>query len=389
MNIRQIFNSGRGYTFKDYEGTFGIEVETETESLGSYPSHFFHLAGIEKDLNKYDLDSVYWYAIEDHSLRNYGMEFVLKKPLVLVNALDALDEFHAITKDVSFIECPPGASVHVHVNMLPETCMTLVNFMTLWVMFENPLVEFCGVPRRSNLFALPVRVAEQGVSLYGQLFKYLYEKNDFAFGNFTEEQCKYAALNIATLSRLGTVEVRTMRGTTNVELIKLWLMILHKMLEYSRSMGVTPLTILQEVRDDPTDLMKKVFGTYSVELMNTHWKSQVERNLHYVYNLVDSVPSFDNFADYSPVEEKKIKSRKLNLGQNTINVEPYFTQPIPSAPPVSLGSLNPYIPTAVVDLDEEDSPENNEYTDDEISNMSQEEFDEYIHNLTNQVGNAA
>lgn len=406
MNIRQIFNSGRGYSFKEYEGTFGVEIETETQSLSNYPSHFFHLAGTEKDLNKYDLDSIYWYAIEDHSLRNYGMEFVLKKPLPLVNCIDAFDEFAAMTKKVQFIDCPPGASVHVHVNMLPESLMTLANFITLWVMFENILVEYCGVSRRSNLFALPTRVAEENIKHYCNLFKYLDEKQDQAISNFSEEYGKYSSLNITTLCRLGTVEVRTMRGTTDVSVLKVWVSILQRLLDYAR-LKKTPYDILQSVKEDSTDLFYKVFGPYTDDLINANWQEQLDRNLHYVYSLVNAVPNWDTFGQYELKEEVKKKPKKtsntITLGDVTIDdaslnslqnqtvvatgtaIDPthwtWATNTAQGYGSAYLGNTVPQTPSIPV------QPQGMytilDYTDEEISQMNEDEFTQYISMIEN------
>lgn len=309
-DIRTIFGS-RGCSFKDYMGTFGIEIETETYYPKDYPKDFFTLVGHEKGLQKFAVPSTLWYAIEDHSLRNFGREFVLVEPLDLEKTLYALDDFESITKGIPFISNPPGASVHVHVNMLPETLMTLANFISLWVYFETPLIEFCGVPRRTNLFALPVRAAEGGLQHYQRLFQYIHEKQDFPFSSFSEEAAKYSALNIATLSRLGTVEIRTMRGTTDKNVLGTWVTLLNNMLTFAKTPGLTPYYILQEIKEDSSDLLLRVFGpTGAAFLQNPHWKSQVERNLHYLYSLVDAIPSWDHFGEYEVGNMKKSRLTK-------------------------------------------------------------------------------
>lgn len=318
MDIRTIFKP-RGYNFKDYNGTFGLEIETEVEDEDEYPSGFFKHIGEEKNLKKFEIKSKYFYAIEDHSLRNFGREFVLSVPLPYEVCIAALDDFNYLTRNVKFIDCPPGASVHVHVNMLPEKLITLANFITLWVLFETPLIEFCGTKRRSNLFALPVRVAEGGLHFYERLFQYINDKSDLPFSNFNDDASKYSALNIVTLGRLGTVEIRTMRGTTDTTVLKNWITLLHNMLKFARTPGLTPFYILQESKDDLGDLCNKVFGVFQAPLIqNPSWKTQVERNLHYVYSLVDSIPSWDNFGDYKQIKLKPGRRKKKEITQDIL-----------------------------------------------------------------------
>src|SRR5690606_15334602 len=174
-----------------------------------------------------------WRGEQDGSLRNFGVEYIIKKPCNYKEMLKCIDEFVEHTKDIPFIEDAPGTSVHVHMNMQNEEIMTLFSVITLWVMFENVLTEYSGPFRRSNLYAIPSRVAEGNILQYISMMKQFELDRPNAF-YWSEGSSKYASLNIAPLNQLGSIEFRTLRGTTDGKILKEWVTILNDLLIYSR-----------------------------------------------------------------------------------------------------------------------------------------------------------
>lgn len=306
------------YSYSDNRGTFGIEIEAETKSSEDYGENFFRAkqthSGVRYD---YPVGMEAWEGHEDNSLRNFGHEFVLKKPLVYEEALEALDAFKEGTSHVKFLKNTPSTSIHVHINMVEESFLTLGNFFTLWALFENVLTDFSGPTRRSNLFALPIRAAERTEGNILNLLREV-EKGSVSWG-LSDQHMKYAALNIAPLIKIGSIEIRSFRGTTDVREIKQWLSILNRLLVYSKKEGLTPPDILEAYRDRPQELYVEVFGKDWDVLINTVQDVEllIERNLWYAHKISESVKDWDNIntaISKSVKEEKTPKKRGINPG---------------------------------------------------------------------------
>lgn len=234
-------------SFKRFDGEFGVEIETSTR-------------------NAYDVPLFnYWTNHRDDSIRNFGVEYVLKQPVRFKKELpDALSEFKEKTAKIKFIENPQSTSVHVHVNMLNESLRTLGNFLTLYTMFENLLIRYSGPDRLSNLFCLPMCDAEDTYTNIRQMFKQLEQKN-WKGMIFQENAVKYAALNLAALGAYGSVELRSFRGETDTDKIMLWISLINAMLVYARK-DQTPKDILSEWKKSQLGLLEIVFGPLQKEI---------------------------------------------------------------------------------------------------------------------------
>ena len=300
------------FQFKPSPGTFCIEIETEVEKATAYPEGFPNpkecnstgqfVPELNKYVKYYNLWNKSWKGILDGSLRNFGVEYIVRKPYTYRGILRAIDEFTEYTKGIPFIENAPGTSVHVHVNMQDEEVLTIFTYITVWTLFENLLIEFCGKNRRSNLFALPTRVCEGNLSIYMQMVNnYLNRTHAFTV---SEHAAKYAALNIVPLHKLGSIEIRTMRGTTDPDILKKWITILNDILVYSR--GRKPSDVLREYRSvGPLGMIDRVFTDRSFLSSIDNHEARIDYMLDQVYLFVSSF-DWDKVKDktFGPKGEK-------------------------------------------------------------------------------------
>lgn len=234
-----------GGSYKRWDGTFGIEIETET--LDEYATPRLAL----------------WDVHNDGSLRNFGREYVLKTPLSFGAPLDtALEEFKNSTSHLKFIQDSISTSVHVHVNMLNEDFRTFANFVTVYTLVENLLIRFSGPDRKSNLFCLPIVDAEETYRNIKTLFQNFEKKNFKAIHHMDAANCKYAALNLASLARFGSLEIRSFRGVTDTKIIRNWVGIIDRMLQYSRQAGLYPADIIVQYKDRGPEVLSEIFGEY-------------------------------------------------------------------------------------------------------------------------------
>lgn len=254
-------------TFKKHKGQFGIEIETESKK--------------PYDPKQYS----FWDVKRDDSLRGPGpYEYILKVPLTYGEELNAaLEEFVVKTKDVSFDDGSWTTSVHVHVNMIHETLLTLVNFLTTYSLTENLLTNFAGPTRRSNLFCLPMSDAETNFHTAKSIVNSIVNKKFNAIA-LDPNQHKYAALNLSSLHSFGSFECRLLRGTTDTKLINTWVGMLYNMVNFSRG-DITPTEIVLQWKDRGPELLSDIFGSTRSAIRTDDEISLVDKNAWFAANI--------------------------------------------------------------------------------------------------------
>ena len=276
----------RDFNFRRHEGEIGLEIETEAKESYEYPLLSF------------------WTVHEDGSLRGPGpAEYVLKVPLEYSIIPESLIEFKEKTDHIDFTHDSITTSVHVHLNMLNETWITLGNFLTIYALVENLLTRFAGNSRYSNCFCLPLCDAEENYHNILRLFEGV-DKRHFHKFHFDEDNCKYAALNISCLTRLGSVEQRSLRGTTDIEVIQLWVDLLYAILVYSRQ-DITPVDIILRWKEQGLALLTDIWGENVLVLQRDDELFLVERNVWYATNIATCIPDW-KALDKAPGEIPQI-----------------------------------------------------------------------------------
>lgn len=293
--------------FVRHDGEVGLELETETTDAYSVPK------------------MVYWSNHEDRSLRDFGVEYVLKAPVKVEHELpDALGEFAVKTKDINFKSDPVTASCHIHLNMLNEDWLTFSNFLTLYTMYENLLIRYSGPNRLSNLFCLPISDAEATASNIKTMIKAINQKNYRSLFQMSESHCKYAALNLAAFARLGSLEVRSFRGSTDIKEIKEWVDIIYSLLQFSRQ-SVNPAQLLEEFKTKGLAFGDEVFGKnwkkLSVDEKLT--ESLIKKNLWYVQDSIAYVVSDWSTVNEMPKPPKKPDQSLLDKVSLQLFAQPF------------------------------------------------------------------
>lgn len=297
-----------GYAVKSKEGRFGIEIETETMSSGDYPKGFLTLNGTDPEGHTlYVVPLKYWTAVTDGSLRHFGIEYIFKNPLDHKKTHEALDEFGALT--IPFLQDQPSCSVHVHMNFGNETPLVLANFITTWILIENLLLEFSGPVRRSSVFSAPVRIAEGQLETVTKLFRLL-EQGSATGMILQQNHVKYASLNLGNLWKLQSLEARCFRGTTDVEAIKQWIDILNRLVDFSKTPGLTPRHVLKAYINSPSEFLWDIFGPMMDLLKCDDYLPMMERNERYAYEIVSCVQNWETFGMKFDEPKATVKSRK-------------------------------------------------------------------------------
>lgn len=196
------------------KGEVGIEIEIEGKNC---PHE--ELGNLSK----------YWKHVVDHSLRGEDNgEYVLRKPIKFDEVSTSLDELWTIFADYNTkFDESNRTSVHVHLNCQSFHINRFASFSALYFCFEEILTEWCGEYRVGNLFCLRSKDAP---AIVQKIRKFVKE-----FGSTTafSEHLHYSAFNIHSLSKFGSVEIRTMRGVSDPNTILSWVNILRRLYDLS------------------------------------------------------------------------------------------------------------------------------------------------------------
>lgn len=281
--------------YNNFDGDIGLEIETETKLAYDVPELFF------------------WNTVVDNSLRDFGMEYVLKQPVKFSLLRDALEEFEAKTNKIDFIQDSFSTSVHVHLNILNENLVTIGSFLTAYTLVENLLVKHSGDNRLSNLFCLPIKDAEDTYRNMVNIVQGFSSKN-FRSAVIAENAAKYGALNLAALAKYGSLEIRSFRGVTNPEVIYQWTATLYGILEYARK--INPRKIMEDYQTSDMKVIEKILGEDNPILKIDNAKELVEQNVYFAARVAAAVLDWDALN----VEEKRKTPTKAQLNTYAVNL---------------------------------------------------------------------
>jgi len=368
-----------------FEGTYGIEIEAE--SMDRQKTNTGRIIKFNSDHEAItDLFS-FWDVKADGSLRNHGAEYVLKVPVPYGMVYETLQEFETKMSKTVFDQNSVSTSIHVHVNFLPETWKTLGNFLTIYTLTENLLIEYSGEFRRNNLFCLPIRSVPYVNKLCVDIFTNVQKKNYDFRRSLDINQIKYAALNLGCLYKLGSVELRSHKGVTDIDRIFEWATIINNILEFSRQ-DYTPHQILDEYKKRGEAFLRNIFGDEFALINHENIKQMLKDNLWYASNIgyimtddqwkgVDEKPegieteyspqrlnswSYKlygiGFNELGPEYKKQVIIRiKVEDGRRKITGLDATPQPwqdvVVSAPPNSMWSVHPELPQPLTSEEEE------------------------------------
>lgn len=284
-------------------GEVGIEIETEC-------------------LNEYRVPPLkYWDAKVDGSLRHIGIEYILKKPLNHNSAeyKEAIEEFNGISKKFKFLEST-YTSVHVHLNMVDREIIHLANFITLYLIFENTLTRYCGPDRDGNLFCLKTSDAEQSYRTYVDLISAISSGRANGYiSRLISSQIKYSALNVAPLRNLGSVEVRTHGGSSDVVEITRWVDML--MCLYNKAQKFkNPVEIVNLFRDEKKNLsvLNLIFGDLSKYFDVGYLDKDLKSTLYYAAAVASSVKDWDKFSKIE-IEKPKFTTKMMIFDEVSVD----------------------------------------------------------------------
>ena len=276
------------------KGDFGIEIECEGEGLIA-------------------VDNKYWRSEDDPSLRgrfpNSRHEWVLKKPIGAEDVGPAMEELIEAQKAAK-LKFSFRTSNHVHLNIQDMSHYEVLNLIYVYLLLEEPLMDFCGADRKGNRFCLRLRDAEASLGVIRRVFT----EPSRTLIKLPADQMRYSSLNLEAIKKYGSVEFRGMRGNMDSAMMTTWTGIIMKLKQYAMSKeSVTQ--IHKEFREKGAiTFMREVFGEYSAI-----WGEQAEQEVVLNYSLTIDIPYwFAEFKDAVQEQEKAAPEVKLKAGRNNV-----------------------------------------------------------------------
>ncbi len=193
-------------------------------------------------------------------------------------------------------------------------------FFVTYFFVENILVRVAGPQRRSNLFCLPMCDAEAELETITGTIRKIGNVQAAKLG-LNEDNNKYSALNPCPITKFGTLEVRTLRGTTDIKLMKHWALALLALKDYACDPRRTPTSIVNDYDKQGPEILYEMFGdSYRLVKDVTDQSGLMERNLHYVAKIATASKYTENWGFPKP---KKIFKEKFLAELDRIAQERY------------------------------------------------------------------
>lgn len=303
------------------KGDVGIEIEVEGKNLPR------QVKG--------------WNSEADGSLRGEeNIEYVLSAPGTLDEAQQALNNLDkAYTDNKSVVDDTVRAGVHVHINAQHLTLVELFNFITIYLILEEPLTKFCGEYREGNLFCLRSCDAEY------VLFALREAAQSRVFGGLVHDNLRYSSMNVKALGTYGSLEFRAMRGTRDLDLIMGWTKILYGLREAAKTFRV-PSDVINSFSEGAYELfMVRTLGQYADLFMTMPgWEKMVKDGMRRAQTIAFATnwekyfakEAVNPFAAPMFMEEAQIV-RRLDVPPNFDWGQP--VRPVAPAPAQNFGAI--------------------------------------------------
>lgn len=202
----------------------------------------------------------FWRQDDDGSLRGNGMEYVLTEPVSREKVLKRLTYLkNKIKQNGLRLNPSERCGVHVHINCQYMEEQEVLNFMMLYLLFEEVLTRYCGEDREGNLFCLRASDAEYMLQCIQRHCK------TGTISGLSYEDIRYAGLNLCALSKYGSLEFRTLRTPNNITRINVWVNILLRLKDQARQYKETYEIIEGISAQGMIRFAQKIFGLRHME----------------------------------------------------------------------------------------------------------------------------
>lgn len=257
-----------------------------------------------------------WAYHKDGSLRGVdNAEYVLKNPIKFTRVPEEIkklwDMFAAYG---SVLDESNRTSVHVHLNAQKFHLNRLCAFMAMYFSVEEVLTSWCGEHRVGNLFCLR---AKDAFGIVQKLKRFI--QSNGADG--LSEGLHYAGLNAHALSKFGSIEIRSLRGVNDPQIILDWVAVLERIYKLSAEFK-DPREICENFSGSgPMSYFEFILGdrAETVRLGSCMDTQEIMQSLYEGIRIAQDLCYCRDWSNYEPVDTKpdpfgrKVKLSGLSL----------------------------------------------------------------------------
>lgn len=252
----------------------------------------------------------YWTSVPEGSLRN-GVEFITTEPVAIDHLDTVLEDFSKIVAKSTF-KSSIRTSTHIHVNVSRSRLEQIYNFLVLWYLLEDVLVQVAGSDRQGNLFCLRASDAQGMITM----LKNSLDKRTY-MSEFTD-QYRYSACNLAAVKKFGSLEFRFLKDMVDTTLLKTWCEGLYKIVH-------------KGLRNDPETPLRMFSAMSNTEFLKSYLTEEL-------YAIVSNLPSkvindcmsrgYDNSYDLKlHLTKTTFTKPSIHLPNEDLDEELYFQNP--------------------------------------------------------------
>src|SRR6185312_6435929 len=337
------FNIATLMRTKKVAGDIGIEIEVEGNK---FPKHEYD----GRNAVNPEFIPSQWKYHKDGSLRgNDNAEYVFAKPLKFSEVNKAIDDlWDMFEKYGSKLDDSNRTSVHVHLNAQKWHLNRICVFSAMYFSVEEILTEWCGDHRVGNLFCLR---AKDAPGIISKIKRFLVQGSSLSIS----EGLHYAGLNVHSLCKFGSIEIRALRGCTDKSTILDWVDILQRLYENSGKYA-DPRTLLEGFTGEgPMAYFYMLLGNKAQMIKDTiTWDNQqIMSSLYEGVRLAQDLCYCREWSEYSPVSSEPSPFERSETGQTPYMAVPAYSleagmlqsyynseapASLPTAPPPSVSS---------------------------------------------------
>ncbi|MCW8826505.1 MAG: amidoligase family protein [Gammaproteobacteria bacterium] len=213
------------------------------------------MVGIEVELEAFrgDLgELVYWRMEHDGSLREGGVEFVLRQPLTGFDLEKAINELYDKVLQNCKYESNIRTSTHIHIDVRDISTEHLRRIVFFYAMFERFIYDMVSPEREFSFYCAPLFSSVQNRRRIAESL----DSHNF-------RRCpKYSGLNLKSINNYGSLEFRMHQGMTKETNLRTWIALLLKLKTGTKAYEDVPLDhILRLYSENSAEvLLEQILG---------------------------------------------------------------------------------------------------------------------------------
>ena len=204
----------------------------------------------------------WWRSTNDGSLREGGREFIFNEPYDVKTTQLALQTLYEhIIRPPATVSMRTG--IHVHLDIRDLSLEEFRRLCILYALLEEPIFAWMGDKREDNSFCMPWYKADGDMSAIRKVLSS--NKNEFI--KLAKHINRYAALNLNSVAKYGSLEFRHLQTTFDLDRVFTWINIILYMRQWAQKFEGGLWDILEHFSiQGPQKFLAEVFPTFPEEL---------------------------------------------------------------------------------------------------------------------------